>query len=162
MFNKSESMPQFIDRFLTRTALGVLLMSFAYGAGAATYLVDDPLHDWLETAQLLLSLGAVAAVLPVFVKLFRLRHGVARVDCGPEGFIAGAFRKAGSHAFTFAFIVLILFEPLSKRWLTDLPTAFFINVLLCLILGVFSGGFFLLSRDDAPEDEFDAGDDDGK
>ena len=159
MSNKTESMPQFIDRFLIRTALGVLLMSLAYGSAGVSFLVGPPVHDWLESAQLVLSLGAVAVVLPVFVKLFVMRRGIARIECGPEGFISGAFRKAGSNAFTCAFVVLVVLEPISRRWLTDLPTSFFLNALLCLILGTFGAAFFLLSRDTGPEDDLDLGDD---
>ena len=50
----------------------------------------------------------------------------------------------------------LILEPLSKKYLTELPTDFFINLILCLTLGVFSLTFFFLNRDDDDdlEDEF--------
>ena len=54
--NNTESMAQFADRFLLRTAVGVLLIAIAYAIGAAMYLVGDEVSGYLDKLQLLLAM----------------------------------------------------------------------------------------------------------
>jgi hypothetical protein len=152
----TESMAQFADRFLLRTAIGVLLVAIAYAAGAAMYLVGDEIADYLDKLQLLLAVAAVVIILPGFIKYARLRAAGQCRAGEPEGFVAEVFNKACVKAFSLTFVFLIILEPLSKKYLTELPTNFFINLTLCLSLGVFSLTFFFLNRedDDDLEDEF--------
>lgn len=156
--SKSETAPQFVDRFLQRTAIGVLMMSLAYLIGAALYLVQDPWQKPLDVGQFLLSIGAVVVVLPVFLGYVRLRASGECSRAETDGFVADVFNRACVMAFSLTFVILIALEPLTRRFFEHLPTPFFINLILGLSLGVFSVTFFRLSHDDEDDDDFDVGD----
>jgi len=155
--NNNESTAQFIDKFLHRTAIGTLLMTCAYAVSSAMYLVSEEVAATLDVVELLLALSAVVVVLPVFIQMVRLR---SRQQCGQaelDGYMAEVLKKACVKAFSFTFVFLILLEATSEKYLTKLPTGFFINVIRAFSLGVFSLTFLLLLRsDDAEtEDHFD-------
>ena len=160
MMNKdnSESTAQFVDKFLHRTAIGVLLMAFAYVTSSAMYLVSEEVAATLDVVELLLALLAVAAVLPVFIKYVRLRSNRQCDQSESDGYMADVLKKACVKAFSFTFVFLIILEPTSEKYLTELPTDFFINVILAFTLGVFSLTFFSLIRSDHDEfeDDFDS------
>jgi hypothetical protein len=150
---KTESTAQLTDRFLQRTAIGVLVMSIAYATSAAAYLVGEELAETLDKLEMVPALLAVAIILPIFVKFVRLR---ANRDCatGDAGsYLAEVYKKAGLKAFSFGFVFLVILEPLTKNAFSHLPGNFFVNVILSFLLAVFGLTFLLLSRDD--DDEFD-------
>lgn len=151
-----EPIAQFVDRFLQRTATGVLLVGFAFAVSAAMYLVTDEVAAHLDKLTLLLGLAAVIAVLPVFIKMMRLR---ANKECnwsGSDSYLSGVFNKACVLAFEVTFVFLIILQPVTKKFLTDQPTDFFINVILSVSAVVLGVAFFYRIRKDAdePVDDF--------
>ena len=149
----SESTAQFVDKFLHRTALGTLLMTCAYAVSSAMYLVSEDVMATLDMVGLLLKLSAVVVILPVFIKRLRLRSRQQCNQSESDGYMAEVLKKACVKAFSFTFVFLVLLEPTTKKYLTELPTDFFINVILAFSLGVFSLTFFALIRSDDDEHE---------
>jgi len=162
LFRKKESMAQFSDRFLKRTALAVLVMAAAYGAAAISHFVGDTVAGYLHWAKKVFAIGGALIVLPVFAKLMWLWFKRGKGSLGtPAGFIGGMFAKASVRAFETGFIAMIVFEPLSRGTLAHLPPAFFIQTVLAISIAVLGITFFVLSRDDDDEIDDDFGDDFG-
>ena len=155
--NNIESSAQFIDKFLHRTAIGTLLMTCAYAVSSAMYLVSEELVATLDVVELLLALSAVVVVLPVFIQYVRLRYRQQCSHAESDGYMAEVLKKACMKAFSLTFVFLILLEPTTEKYLTELPTDFFINVILAFSLGVFSLTFLALIQSDGDEleDDFD-------
>ena len=151
--SQHESIPQFQDRFLQRTAVGVLCLAGGYAASAGQFLVGEGPAQVLDVLDLAFALAAVAMVLPPFVKLLRLRRSDEWACANTEGFVGEVFRTACVRTFTLMFVLLVLAEPLSDRFLLQLPTNFFINVILAVTLAMFSLSFLLLNRDDDEDEE---------
>lgn len=153
----SETTAQFVDKFLHRTAIGVFLMTLAYAVSSAMYLVSAEVAVTLDVVELLLALAAVVVVLPVFIKFVRLRSKQQCNQSESDGYMAHVLNKACVKAFSFTFVFLILLEPTTEKYLTELPADFFINLILSFSLGVFSLTFFSLIRSDGDEieDDFD-------
>lgn len=154
-----ESVAQFVDRFLQRSATGVLLVGAAYALSAAMYFANDEISGYLNNVTLALGILAVISVLPVVVKMVRLRRNKQCDWSGSDSYMMGVFNKACVSAFEATFIFLIVLEPVTKKFLTEQPTNFFINVVLALAASVLGLGFFLRTRRDeaALKDDLDNG-----
>ena len=129
------------------------VLAGGYAASAGIFLANEPVAEVLDYLDLALALMAVAIVLPPFIQLMRLRRSEEWACANTEGFVGEVFRTACVRTFTFMFVLLILAEPLSDRFLLHLPTNFFINVILAATLAMFSLSFLLLNRDDDDEEE---------
>ena len=151
--DNTPSIAQLAERFLHRTALGVLLMALAYALAAAMYLVSEPLEQRLDLVQLVLAMAAVIVVLPGFVRMLRVR--MARgTDCADaDSYIGEQFRKACVMAFSITFVVLAVAGPVSRQLPSDLPPDFYIQSVLALSLGAFSATFFVSLWRDRDEGE---------
>lgn len=154
-----ESVAQFVDRFLQRSATGVLLVGTAYALSAVMYFVGDEVSGYLSKVTLVLGILAVISVLPVFIKMVRLRSNKQCNWSGSDSYMMGVFNKACVSAFEATFIFLIVLEPLSKKFLTEQPTNFFINVVLAVAASVLGLAFFFRTRRDEAEleDDLDPG-----
>ena len=150
-----EPIAQFVDRFLQRTAIGVLLLGVAFAVSAAMYLVTESTALYLDKLTLLLGLIAIIVVLPGFIKLMRLKKNKQCDWSGSDSYMSGVFNKACVSAFEATFIFLIILEPVTKKYLTNQPTDFFINVILSLSAGVLGLAFFYRMRKDTAELEDD-------
>ena len=150
-----EPIAQFVDRFLQRTAIGVLLVGIAFAVSAVMCLVTDETAQYLDKLSLLLGLIAIVFVLPVVIKMVRLKRNKQCDWSGSDSYISGVFNKACVSAFEATFIFLIILEPVTKKYLTNQPTDFFINVILSLSAGVLGLAFFYRTRKDTAELEDD-------
>jgi len=154
---KQESFAQFIDQFLQRTTIGVFLVALAYGTAAAKHFAGADMVDYLKGAKMVLGLLAVVIIVPSCIKLASWRTK-NRADCaGSDGFIAGIYTKSAERAFSAAFVTMVVLEVLSRKALSHLPTAFFIQFALMVSLLALSLSFYFMSRDTGGDfdDEFD-------
>ena len=154
---KKESPAQTVDRLLQRSAIGLFLLSLAYAMSATMYLVSDEVAGYMDRAQLALGILILLIVFPAFLKYLRLKYRRESECPATGGYIVEMFKKAGAKAFSLTFIFLIALELVAEKYLTDLPTPFFIKTILSFNLGVFSITFFRWVRDDdESDDDFDA------
>ena len=155
---KEETLAQFVDRFMQRTALAVLVISLAYASSAVSHFVSEQTADYLMWAKLVFSFGGGAIVLPVVFKFVRLRMNRDKSCSGsPTGYMASMFNKAAERAFATGFVFMIMLEPLSEYVVADWPPAFFIQSTLSVMIAALGINFFLLSRDEGDEldDDFE-------
>lgn len=147
-----EPLPQFVDRFLSRTAMGVATMATTYALGAALFFLDGELATWVDRLQGALAILAVIIVLPTFLRFVVMRRKGQCREVESGGFISEVFQKACARGFTATFVAMMLMEPLSKKITMTLPPSFYLSVALAISLGVFGVSFFSLTRVD---DELD-------
>lgn len=155
------SSAEFIDHFLRRSALGMLLLALAYGAATLALLVGPVLAVWLGYVQLGLSLAILAVVLPVFLRFVRRRASKAS-GCGEaDSYLVAQFQRASAWAFSASFIGLVVLEVVVRKWYPALPAGLALNAILCLSLAVMSLAFLLLDRqndaEEEPEDDIEDG-----
>lgn len=155
----NQSPAQMVDRLLQRTAIGVSLLTISYAMAAAMYVIDDQgIVDFMDRLQLVPSILVLLIVFPAFVKFARLRYRQKSECAEADGYLVEMFKRASAMAFSLTFIFLIILELVTEKYLTDLPTPFFINATLAFSLSVLSIAFFRLAHgdgDDGDDDEFD-------
>ncbi len=154
-----ESPAQIVDRLLQRTAIGVSLLTISYSMAAAMYVISDQeIVGLMDRLQFIPSILVLLIVFPAFVKFARLRYRQKNECSEADGYLVEMFKRASAMAFGLTFVFLIILEPVTGKYLTELPTPFFINVTLAFSLGVLSIAFFRSVRgdsDDQSDDDFD-------
>ncbi len=148
------SRAEFIDRFMHRTAIGVLLIALAYASSAMAPFLSEAAGAYLDGLELALRVLAVIIILPQFIKMIRLRARQPE-DCETDGFIVDVYKRAASMAFALTFVALLVMQVLAGRQFADLPPGFYINAALAISLGVFSITFLRLAHADDGEDDDD-------
>ena len=150
---------EFIDKFLQRVAIGVVLVALAFNLSALAFVVPDAVAFYLNKIELALGILAVIIVLPQFIKMMRCRmRGEAWAE-DADSFVANIYRRAAEKGFSLTFVALVVLIFLSDDYLIELPLEFYFQALLAFSLGVFSLTFFWLlwADEEAPADEFDSG-----
>lgn len=155
MFGKprEETAAQFIDRFLQFTTIGVFVLSFSYGVGAASYFLPAEMVGVLNTLKIGLAVLGSAIVLPFFIKFVRYRKTCGKNFLDQSGFIIDVYRKACETAFAATFVFLIFLELISGEIFPDLPAVVYVRAVLTVLLLSLSISFFFMSRSD--DDELD-------
>jgi hypothetical protein len=155
------SSAEFIDHFLRRSALGVLLLALAYGAAALALLVGPTLSVWLGYVQLGLSLAILVVVFPSFWRYLRWRGRRMSGCAESDSYLAAQFQRASARAFSASFIGLVVLEVVVRKAYPALPAGLALNAILCLSLGVMSLAFFFFDRqhdsEEDPEEDHEEG-----
>lgn len=157
---KTVSVPEQIDRMMQRIALGVFLVAIAYAISASKFFVNEKTANILDISSQVLGVIIIVLVLPAFLKFVIMKRKNREACSEPEGFVIEMFDKATGKSFQFTFLFLIALEFVSGNYLTNLPTEFFIKLIISVTLAIFSLSFFFLNRaggDLEAEDEFTNG-----
>ncbi len=156
MNDHPESVAQFIDRFLLRTAIGVALVAVGQAISAAMHVAGDDVAGMLDKLALLLSVAVIVIVLPVFVRLVRMRLDKSCDYSEADSYLAQVLNKACVFAFSLTFVLVVGLKATSGRLFVDQPPDFFLSIIAAASLGIFSVVFFVAQHsDDEPADEFD-------
>lgn len=159
MAKQTETVTQFYERFIQRTAVAMLMMAFIYTISAFA-LVGGPsvaaIVDFLDRP---LGIVIIIIMLPVFAKMVWLRIRQKNKCREADSFVAVTFKDAASRAFSVTFLTLILLLALSEGPLSDFPAAFFINIITAVSLATCSGWFLYANRDIEEDDDFGDADD---
>ena len=158
-----KSPAQIVETLLQRTAIGLFLLAIGYTMSAIMYVVSDQeIVDLMDRLQLVPSILVLLIVFPAFVRFARLRYRRKNECTEADGYLVEMFKRASAMAFSLTFVFLIVLELVAEKYLTGLPTPFFINATLAFSLGVLSIAFFRLAHgdgDDEGDDDFDTGQD---
>lgn len=131
------------DRNLQLIGWGILALALKFVADAAVHLVDERWATTLDRAAIGLALGSVLLILPVLA--WKFRHAGARRAATGDGFVASMLRESQAGAMNAALLALVALEVASKR-LVELPSEFFLQLVLAVLLGTFAIKFLVLSR----------------
>jgi hypothetical protein len=141
------------EAFLERTALGVLLLSLAYGCAVAGGLSHGRLaltFGWLQRA---LNIGVIGVLLPSFWRYFR--RGPQGCGHPLDGFVVDVFRRAALVTFCANFLLLLALELVTRKGFIALTPPQLVQGLLCASLGTFGLAFLRMAR--VPEEDDAAG-----
>ncbi len=157
MFSGNNLSPaQFVDRFMTRTALGIFLVSLAYGASVFERLLEGETVAILDKLGLALGIGAIVIVLPQFISLIKRRKSLELGSGEPEGFVTDVYKRAAERAFALTFVFLLFMDIMTGRTLSGLSAEVAIKIVIAVSLAIFSISFYLFNRvDDEDLDEFE-------
>lgn len=151
------STAQFVDRFMTRTALGIFLVALAYGASVLERTLPSNAADLFDKIGLALGIAAVVIVLPQFVQLIRRRKALGIGRNEPEGFVTDVYKRAAERAFALTFIFLLAMDVMTRGVLANLSADVAIKAVIAVSLSIFSLSFFLFNRVDEDDDDFEDG-----
>ncbi|MEX2528278.1 MAG: hypothetical protein WEA09_11625 [Gemmatimonadota bacterium] len=149
--SRKHSVPDIADRHRRLIAFALLALGARYAVSASVHLVDSRFESVLEMVADGFALVGVGLVVPVFIWKARNRSKEDWHLYGdPDGFVAQTITRAQSVSWVATFLVLVVLEPLNRlsEWM---PTAFFFDMVLAMMILIFSGAYFVLDR--APADE---------
>lgn len=140
------------DRHRALLSAAFLAIGCGYAAGAAGHLLDHPgVLRWLEIGTT--SVGVVLVLWAMSWKARKLR-GRSASYLGDEGFVATTVTRAHVASWAATFVTLALLKVFGDD--TDLPTEFFLQVVLAVMLLVHGIVFFALNRPES-DDTFEGG-----
>lgn len=153
MFNQNKSLAETADIHKQLAALCVFLLALKYAASAAMFLVDDTIVrylDWFEIGSLLLILFLV---LPMLAWKFRqLPKHQRQLYRDPDGYLATVTKQSMAKSWIVIWVMLMLFEAIADDFLLTLPTEFFVQCIIAIMLAIFSITFFYLTWADDQAD----------
>ena len=141
------------DRHRTLLSAAFLAIGLGYAAGAAGHLLDQPRPlRWLEVG--VTAVGMLLVLWAMFWKARKLQ-GRSAPYLEAEGFVAGNVTRAHVVSWTATLVVLAFLKVFVDG--TSLPTEFFLQTVLAVMLLVHGAVFFVLDRttaeDDLPDDD---------
>jgi len=143
---------QMADKMLTRTALGVGILTLAYIIEVSEYFLSGTISRVLSYIQLGLVLVVFIVLFPTFINFMKMKAKHKHACSEVEGYLSTTFNHAASTSFRWTFIFLLCVELVTKKASFDLPLPFYVELIIAFTLGIFSLTFYLLIRRD---NEFD-------
>ncbi|HKK69573.1 MAG TPA: hypothetical protein VKA86_00035 [Candidatus Krumholzibacteria bacterium] len=141
------------DRHRSLISAAFLAIGLGYAAGAAGHLLDlaEPLR-WLEVGATVIG---VLLILWAMTWKARMLQGRSAPYLTGDGFVAGTVTRAHVASWTATFLVLAFLKVFVDD--SSLPTEFFLQTVLAVMLLVQGVVFFVLNRstdeDGFPEDD---------
>lgn len=139
----TQSPAEIVEKLFLRTGVGTALLAISFTIAAVRPFVAERLDLWLDRSQMGLSIAVLVIVGPAFARFFILRMRNRDACQDAEGFITDAYLRAAGMSFSLGFVFLLGAGVAADKWLSTLPAAFFIDVAMAFMLGVFSIAFIL-------------------
>jgi len=149
--NKSRQFnPEQLDRNMYIVAFAVFLIALKYIVSASMTIAGPELNKTLDVIELVLALSGAAAILFVLGWKFRQLDASQRKKYfNTESYVVNIFNVATMKAFGVLFLILALGEPFIKKYGQALPTQFYINMILAIMLVSLSTVFFYKLKNEA-------------
>ncbi|MEM7114427.1 MAG: hypothetical protein AAF614_18475 [Chloroflexota bacterium] len=156
-YKNEASLAETADFHQQITAVAIFLMAIKFAASAAIFLVDETVGQYLDWVELGISLIVILLILPMVAwKYSKLSRAQRSRYLDPQGYLATVAKQAMAKSWSATFVLLVFLEVFVKeRWLW-LPSEFFLQVVITIMLAVFSITFFYLSRESG-EDDYEEG-----
>lgn len=156
MATKTDTIAQLYDQLLNRTTFSLFLLSIALGVDCAEYFLAEDMHDTLKWIRRGFTLVILVSLGPVMLRGMKLKVFNRSICLEPEGFLQNIYQKACTHGFTFLILLLVGLQAYLGPETQELPTEFYIKLVLGASLLVVSASFFIQTRvDDELEDDLD-------
>ena len=140
------------DRHRALLSAAFLAIGCGYTAGAAGHLLDQAgVLRWLEIGTM--CVGVVLVLWAMFWKARKL-GGRSAPYLGDEGFVGATVTRAHVASWAATVVTLALLKVFGDD--TELPTEFFLQVVLAVMLLVHGIVFFALNRPES-DDTFEGG-----
>lgn len=157
LLSRDASPAQVADHFIQRMIIGLVVLALMYAGKAAIELVSGNIGDILTMAMPVGSLLIVLLIIPPLWRYMQLRRANKGRCPEADSYIAQMYKEAAVRAFGFTFIALMVMGYGAELDFYTWSTAFVLNAIIALSLGVLAFNFFRFTRDsDDEEDDFDA------
>ena len=134
------------DRRWHMLAVAMLLLAAKAATTAAIALIGEPVPRYLDVAEAVFALAAVAIVVwMLYVKFARIPSQHRRQFLHIEGYVRESLRKACYASWATTFILLSMLGVMD-RLMSRYPAEVFVNLIVAIMLSVFSLTFFWLNR----------------
>jgi hypothetical protein len=144
----------FAEKLLNRTALGVLIVSFAFVFDIAATYAEEGRQTFFDIVSYALSGLVILIILPIFLSYVRHFRGEGDLV---DSFVLQSFRTGCVRAFEVTFVSLIFLDLVISKFYPKILAQVVVEGVLALSLSVMSLTFFILNLKDGRND---LGDDD--
>lgn len=136
------------DRGRRRIALMTMAISIIFAGRAADHVLGPEADGYLQIVKIAMQIVAVAAFLSVVYWVFvKLPKGERHLYFSADGFVIDTVRRAQNISWIVTFLALMVLEEISGMApLRELPSSFFLQAAMAVMLGVSSVVFFYLNR----------------
>ncbi len=139
------------DRHRRLLALALLAFGLRYAFSASTELLGAEAAGILYGLEVTMSLTMAALMAPIAIWKIRMPREEWQLYAGGDGFVEQALQRAQLASWSTT-LVLLGFTAAYVERSTTLPARFFLEMILAVMLVVFSITFLLLSRAPADDD----------
>ncbi len=156
--NPAPTPAQVVDTFMQRSAIGLLLIALKFAVTAGAHFLPEVAEDVVDITALLLSIAAVFVILPSCGRYLAGRKADRTCFANVESYLAEMFREAAMRAFSATFVLLIGLHIVTDLASPDLPTVFFLDLIIAVMTGAAAISYFILVRGDQDDadDELDS------
>ena len=135
------------DRRWELLALAVFLMALKYSASAAMAVVEGPWVRYLDWFAAATALSTVAIILWMMSIKLRVASRQRQRFLKLEGYVAEAIKNAIKRSWGATFVLLVILTEIAEKSFANLiPTGFYLQLTVAVMLGVFSVSFFIINR----------------
>jgi len=134
------------DRHAGLAAWGLLALGLKYAADAGMHFVGQEWARILDFGGIGLTVAAVIMIVPIFLWKFRHRAPEqSRIYFDEQSYTADSIKRAHVASWATTLVALVILEVVSKD-LPDLPSAFFLQVVLAAMFASLSVTYLVRAR----------------
>lgn len=154
--SKEASPAQVADHFVQRLIVGLVVLAIMYAGKAAIELVPEDIGIIVTMALPVGSLLIVLLIVPPLWRYLQLRRANKGRCPEADSYISQMYKESAVRAFGFTFIALMVLGYGAELGFYTWSTAFVLNAVIALSLGMLAFNFFRFTRDsdDEEADEF--------
>ncbi|MCK4862184.1 MAG: hypothetical protein KAS85_09765 [Rhodobacteraceae bacterium] len=150
----------FSDLYLNIIPFGMFMVSIAYAGEAINIYTDDRWESVFEIFQsffaiTILVIGIPATIYNAYLELQKRKQNPRPTSLMEAGFMQTQYNTSAVRSFSFVFILLLIVEQMGPRLLPEMPTKFWLEVVISATLMFFSISFWVdmlkSNADDADE-----------
>ncbi len=150
----------FSDLYLNIIPFGMFMVSIAYAGEAINIYTDDRWESVFEVFQsffavTILVVGIPATIYNAYLEIRKRKQNPRPPSLIEAGFMQTQYNTSAVRSFSFVFILLLFVEQMGPRLLPEMPTKFWLEVVISATLMFFSMSFWMdmlkSASDDADE-----------
>jgi len=138
----------FSDHYLNIIPFGMFMVSVSYAGEAINIYTDDRweyIFEFFQTffAITILVVGIPATIYNAVLEIRKRRQNPQQTRLIEAGFMQTQYNTSAVRSFSFVFILLLAVEQFGPRLLPEMPTKFWLEVVISATLMFFSISFWV-------------------
>ncbi len=143
-----------VDNHRRLLFLAMFLLSLIFGIKTTAYLIDEETKEVLNiTAKVLAGLFAIVLISSIYLKLAYIPRKQRHLFNSPDSYVTQVFNQSCRNSWVLTFVLLTLISVTTSQYSSAYPTEFYLNLIMFIMLMVFSLSFFVLFQA-VTEEEF--------
>jgi len=148
----------FSDFYLNIIPFGMFMVSISYAGEAINIYTEDRweyIFEFFQTffAITILVVGIPATIYNAYLELRKRKQPPRPTSLIEAGFMQTMYNTSAVRSFSFVFILLLIVEQLGPRLLPEMPTKFWLEVVISATLMFFSISFWVDMVKSGAEDD---------